>query len=184
MLVSPACPHRPVPTRARPTHHSPHTANPTSTSMPSGPKQLMTPPISDGPRQRAKSTPNHALRSAPLVSLLSAVPLPPPPPPLLSITVAISLRLSSASKPLPNRREDRWRRLHSYIRCSWGPRRGRDSLVDQGGVVAADGRGCLRQRGGRGRGGGVVPGGAQRVRPHADQQLPPLVRARYLPFRL
>jgi hypothetical protein len=46
--------------------------------MPSGPKQLMTPPISDGPRQRAKSTPNHALRSAPLVSLLSAVPLPPP----------------------------------------------------------------------------------------------------------
>jgi hypothetical protein len=55
-------------------------------------------------------------------------------------------------------------------------------LADQGGAVAADGRGSLRCGGGRGHGGGVVLGCAERIRPHADKQLPPLVRARHLPL--
>jgi hypothetical protein len=62
--------------------------------------------------------------------------------------------------------------------------RSRPAGRKRGGSALADGRGGLRQRGGRGcGGGGDVPGDAQRVRPDADQQLPPLVRTRDLPLR-
>jgi hypothetical protein len=87
ILPRESCPHRPLPTRARPTHHSPHTANPTSTSMLPGPKQLMTPPISDSfhnvVRKVLRITLSDPLRSSSrrlLVSLsafsLSLSPLP------------------------------------------------------------------------------------------------------------